>query len=480
MEEFFENYSQTETQAALGLLLLADPKASPKNLRDWSSDPIDPFESYDENEVDDFPEEYGDLDLSCEETVDICVEVDVPAFKEVEPEPVDICVDVDIPDFAKYSGEEEGEEEEDDSSEEDATEEGSDDDDDDDEETDEADSSVDEDSDDDNYDEELPVEEDSGEEYSHEKDFGQGDSEEEDTREEELREENSAQEDFAAQDVSAAQEDSKEEDISFDDVYVKDYYHMNHSYVPDNDSFLNDTYQDDSGERRLYDDNTHDSDSEQEEYQDQYDSYSGYEEEEEDEVEEYTNDADDHPEFRKVISKDTLETMIKRMTTVALYDHRNSSWDMNDEDNCVRERLEPFVDEHEVNDIYVEYHFAMKRIYPSAEDRDEGQQFNRVRNNTASRLSRIRYRNAAKNMRIETYSLCKENKAIRMQNAVLISYLECLHKKLKLDSMDFNRPVKQLINDINLNLDEINSQSYLVPQFDEPDSSTIECFDYPM
>lgn len=123
------------------------------------------------------------------------------------------------------------------------------------------------------------------------------------------------------------------------------------------------------------------------------------------------------------------------------------------EEHTLRQKLDRFINEEEVRST--KYHASMKRVYASAVNRPLEKQINRDKNNTASRLSRIRMRNAEQNLRIEAQKLEEANTAKMMKKAILVNYVMVLHEKLKLPPLDFNRPVKELMRFYGLDLERV-------------------------
>lgn len=165
-------------------------------------------------------------------------------------------------------------------------------------------------------------------------------------------------------------------------------------------------------------------------------------------------------ELTSFLAENDMDSMIGRMTRVAL-----SSIDMNGsagtgtgrvafEESNLRQKLERFINEAEVQGT--KYHASMKRVYASAVDRPLDKQINRDKNNTASRLSRIRLRNAEQNLKIEAKKLDEANMAKRMKKAILLNYLQVLHNKLRLEKMDFNRSVKEILRDYGVDWERVN------------------------
>lgn len=148
------------------------------------------------------------------------------------------------------------------------------------------------------------------------------------------------------------------------------------------------------------------------------------------------------PELVEFLATCTMDSLIGRMTNVALRKVDTNSTKGHDESN-LRQRLEEFINEEEVHGT--KYHASMKRVYASAAERSANQQVSRDKNNTASRLSRIRLRNAEQNLKIEAHNLDEANTAGRMKKAVLLNYVHVLHEALKLKPMDFDRPVKEIL-----------------------------------
>lgn len=163
-------------------------------------------------------------------------------------------------------------------------------------------------------------------------------------------------------------------------------------------------------------------------------------------------------ELTTFLAENDLESMIGRMTRVALSSiDLNSSAEGNGRgtfgENNLRQKLERFINEAEVQGT--KYHASMKRVYASAVDRPLDKQINRDKNNTASRLSRIRLRNAEQNLKIEAQKLDQANMAKRMKKAILLNYLQMLHHKLRLGKMDFNRPVKEILRDYGVDWERV-------------------------
>lgn len=169
---------------------------------------------------------------------------------------------------------------------------------------------------------------------------------------------------------------------------------------------------------------------------------------------------EDEPEENKdlynFLATCNMDSLIGRMTKVALstIDFNNPEENSRfNEEGRLRQRLELFINEEEVQGT--KYHASMKRFYASAADRSLSKQINRDKNNTASRLSRIRLRNAEQNLKVEAQKLDEANMARRMKKAVLLNYVQVLHKTLKLKPMDFNRPVKEILGDYGVDWEKV-------------------------
>lgn len=165
---------------------------------------------------------------------------------------------------------------------------------------------------------------------------------------------------------------------------------------------------------------------------------------------------EDNKELTEFLSSCNLESLIGRMTQVALTTKRAkgdlSTGRINEETN-LRRRLEKFINEEEVQGT--KYHASMKRVYASAANRPLAKQINREKNNTASRLSRIRLRNAEQNLRVDAVKKDSENMAKRMKKAALLFYIQALHYKLKLPTTDFKRPAKELLMEYGVEWDKL-------------------------
>lgn len=167
-------------------------------------------------------------------------------------------------------------------------------------------------------------------------------------------------------------------------------------------------------------------------------------------------------ELIKMLREDTLEEMINRMATVAVTKHLKNGH--NYEDQSLRKRLEPFINEDEVNEAHSKP--TMKRTYSSRSiDRSPETQLSREKNNNASRLSRIRLTNAEKNLRLAAVKIYKDNMEKRMRNGVLFSYLQVLHTKLKLAPIDFDQPMIDIVQSCyELNWENIKKSSLPFPR----------------
>lgn len=185
-------------------------------------------------------------------------------------------------------------------------------------------------------------------------------------------------------------------------------------------------------------------------------------EEEEEEEEELGFTEEPEEELIKMLREDTLEEMINRMATVAVTKHLKNGH--NYEDQSLRKRLEPFINEDEVNEAHSKP--TMKRTYSSRSiDRSPETQLSREKNNNASRLSRIRLTNAEKNLRLAAVKIYKDNMEKRMRNGVLFSYLQLLHTKLKLAPIDFDQPMIEIVQSCyELNWENIKKSSLPFPR----------------
>lgn len=165
---------------------------------------------------------------------------------------------------------------------------------------------------------------------------------------------------------------------------------------------------------------------------------------------------EENEELTGFLANYTMESLVGRMTRVALSSVDDDNDSSHREESSLRQRLEQFINEEEVHGS--KYHASMKRVYASAVDRPVSQQINRDKNNTASRLSRIRLRNAEQNLRIEAQRLDEANMARRMKKAILLNYARSLHDTLQLRPMDFNRPVKEILMEYGVDWGKVKGQ----------------------
>lgn len=110
--------------------------------------------------------------------------------------------------------------------------------------------------------------------------------------------------------------------------------------------------------------------------------------------------------------------------------------------NGLRKRLEEFINEDEVGDA--KYHENMKRAYPEANRTPKGQ-LDREKNNEASRLCRVRLRNAEHNLKNDANALEEKMIAKRIHKALMLNYCKVLHKELKISPVNFNQPVEKVL-----------------------------------
>lgn len=162
------------------------------------------------------------------------------------------------------------------------------------------------------------------------------------------------------------------------------------------------------------------------------------------------------PELLGILANDTTANMITRMTQIALKKNSQLNTSRVPEERTLRQRLERFINEEEVKGA--KYHTSMKRFYASAANRSVEKQISRDKNNTASRLSRLRMNNAETNLRIAANELEDKNRAQRMKNAALLDYLRHLHVFLKLVPVNFQQCIPGILASYKFNTEKMKAQ----------------------